>query len=133
MIDANKNGSRPDSKLRRAMDSISMTNIHHLIFGDNCLNTCQQGTEQINHIYGCPIVANQTVRAGVLPFKYNIDTDHRGLYVDVKVDNIFKSVTAELHRPKERKMSSANLKQSDTSKESDCLTLKWGGGDDSSW
>ena len=113
MIDANEECLSPNSTLRRTMDSLAMTNLHHLIHGESCPNTHTRGTQQIDHIYGCPRIAANTTNAGVLPFKMGIDTDHQGLYVDVEVQNIFRSLTTEIQTPKPRKLSSMNKKHSE--------------------
>ena len=117
MLDANEEARSPNSQLRRTMDNISMTNLHHMLHGEGCPNTYQGGREQIDHIYGCPTVAAHTTRAGVLPFHYGIDTDHRGLYVDIDVYNIFKSNTAEIRNPPPRKLSSKNTIHADKVRE----------------
>ena len=113
MIDANEECLSPNSTLRRTMDSLGMTNLHHLIHGESCPNTHTRGAQQIDHIYGCPRIAANTTNAGILPFKMGIDTDHRGLYVDVEVHHIFRSSTTELQHQIPRKLSSLNKKHSD--------------------
>ena len=52
-----------------------MTNLHHLLHGEGCPKTYTRGTQQIDHIYGCPKVATNTINAGILPFKLGIDTE----------------------------------------------------------
>ena len=113
MIDANEECLSPNLKLRRTMDSLAMTNLHHLIHGESCPNTYTRGAHQIDHIYGCPRIAANTTNAGGLPFKTGIDTNHRGLYINVEVQNIFRSLTTELQAPKPRKLSSLNKKHSE--------------------
>ena len=113
MIDANEECIYPNSKLRRTMDHLQMTNLHHLLHGEGCPKTYIQGSHQIDHIYGCPRVAQNTTNAGILPFKHGIDTDHRGLYVDVKVHNIFRSSTTDLKNIPQRKLSSKNKKHTE--------------------
>ena len=113
MIDANEESLSPNSKLRRTMDSLAMSNLHHIIHGEGCPNTYTRGQHQIDHIFGCPRIASNTTNAGVLPFKFGIDSDHRGLYVDVEVQNIFRSTTTDLQYPKPRKLSSLNKKHAD--------------------
>ena len=54
MIDANEECLSPNSNLRRTMDSLAMTNLHHLIHGESCPNTHTRGAQQIDHIYRCP-------------------------------------------------------------------------------
>ena len=89
MLDVTEEAITPWSSIQRTMDKQNLTNLHCVIHGEHNPAKHIPGSNQIDLMFRCLLVACSTVQAGILPFKFGIDSVHQGLYVNIDVPNIF--------------------------------------------
>ena len=71
------------------MSEIGLINVFEEKMGaDNLPRTYKRGSKCIDHIYVTSKVFNLITSCGIAPFNYFIKSDHRAMYIDIKINRI---------------------------------------------
>ena len=65
--------------------------------------TFSRGTEAIDHIWTTKFILDNISYAGMAPFNYGYDSDHRGLFIDIADSVLFVALTKGTEQEKEIK------------------------------
>lgn len=105
-IDANESTS--EKAMLNFIQSTGLTDIMRHKHGNTPLRTYQRGSKAIDHILWSSTKVSMCIATGYLPFGEGIpNSDHRCVYIDHDIDNIFKQVPCPTERP-ERILNSKN-------------------------
>jgi hypothetical protein len=106
-MDLNESSTTKNSKLKTILNS---TTLLPLVDIENAPSTYSRGTKCIDYILGTPLVKQHTTSQGYLPFYEGAwDSDHRGMYVDIDINNILQQATT-LTPVEQRNLKSTKLK-----------------------
>ena len=92
------------SVLREEFQDIGLQHLNS-VYDLSHVRTYKRGRTQLDHIWISDSLIPNTTGFGILPFDYGLESDHRGLYVDI----IFKSEPA-VQKNSKRTLSSKNEK-----------------------
>ena len=88
--DFNEGLASPEG-MSTVMENIGMVNVFEQRQETKMLpRTHSRGSKAIDHIWVTPFVMEHIMYAGVAPFGYHIDSDHRGLYIDLDDGMLFQ-------------------------------------------
>jgi hypothetical protein len=106
MMDANGTVSN-DRQLQEMINSCDLVDLHQ---GDPAPSTYMGSIgRRIDYIFGCHRAAATVMRQGSLAYLEGPQSDHRGLYVDLKLDNILGDLqTSSMTTPCSRTLYSGN-------------------------
>jgi exonuclease III len=115
LIDANEPvGGKPDG-LTSIIGKAGLTDlVRHCHPHDDDINTHARGSKQIDFIFGSPKIRQHCTRAGILPFGYGYQSDHRALFIKIQIGDILSTSVSPMDSitawkpiqatPKERKI-----------------------------
>ena len=92
MLDANESMYDRNSNLLQFVQESQLTDLHllrHSAIHSNPPGTYQRGSKRLDYIFGTRLIANCTARAGISAYHEYFSSDHRGLYVDLDVNQFF--------------------------------------------
>jgi plasmid stabilization system protein ParE len=78
---------------------------------DEDINTHSRGTKQIDYIFGSAGVLRHCDRAGILPFGSGYQSDHRALFIRIRIKGILASTVQAIGSISARKLSQATPKE----------------------
>ena len=105
MMDANECMHEKASKIRNVITKHGLTDIHRLNHGEHDpqeWNTYNRGSKKIDFIFGTTGVVEWTTRCGIEEFNARIQSDHRGLWIDVDLEAILGGKIPDLTPPQQR-------------------------------
>ena len=105
MMDANECIYERASKLRNLMSKYELTDVHryHHETNDSAdWNTYSRGSKKIDYIFGTPGVIEWTKKCGMEEFNARIQSDHRGLWMDVDMKSLLGGKVPDLTPPRQR-------------------------------
>lgn len=107
MMDANESISDKEGSLRQMLNSTTLVDVFSHINGNECnIPTYYRGSRKIDYIFTSSNLVPYITRCGILPFYHYIQTDHRGMFIDIS--NILIDNKVELQRPNKRYIGSKN-------------------------
>ena len=105
MIDANATIDT-DQKLESFVQSCDLHDLHQQ---DPSPSTyIGAPSRRIDYIFGCGSVRQYVARSGTLAYSEGPQSDHRGLYVDLRIDDIFSHNTSKMLSPSSRSLHTGN-------------------------
>ena len=75
------------------------------------IETQSRGTKRLDYAFGTPLIAESIVRIGLTPYNFILASDHRGLFIDFRVDSFLGGDPNPLMSPALRGIRSTNPKQ----------------------
>jgi hypothetical protein len=112
LIDANEPvGEKPDG-LTSIIGKAGLTDlIRHCHPHDDDINTHARGSKQIDFIFGSPKIRQHCTRAGILPFGYGYQSDHRALFIKIQIGDILSTSVSPIDSITARKLIQATPKE----------------------
>jgi len=106
-MDANESYTERNSPLHHWMMDLSLVDLHMAMYElDTSISTYNRGNKRIDYIFGTSNIVPYTTHGGILPYHFLINTDHRGLYIDVDIQKFYEedhqSLTPLLQDPSEQ-------------------------------
>ena len=105
MMDANESIHEKASKLRNIMAKHQLTDVHRMLNetgNEEDWRTYNRGTKKIDYIFGTPGVLDWTTKCGMEEFNARIQSDHRGLWIDVDLQSLLGGKIPDLIPPQQR-------------------------------
>ena len=105
MMDANECIYEKASKLRNIMSKHGLTDVHrdqHPELDPEDWKTYNRGSKKIDYIFGSPGVLEWTHRSGIEEFNARIQSDHRGLWLDLDLESLLGGKIPDLIPPQQR-------------------------------
>ena len=105
MMGANECMYEKASKIRNVVTKHGLTDIHRLNHGEhesNDWNTYARGSKKIDYIFGSTGVVDWTTRCGIEEFNARIQSDHRGLWIDVDIESLLGGKIPDLTPTQQR-------------------------------
>ena len=105
MMDANECIHERASKLRNVMAKYQLCDIHrvqHDTLDQEDWMTYNRGSKKIDYIFGTPGVLDWTTRSGMEEFNARIQSDHRGLWIDLDIKSLLGGKIPDLIPPQQR-------------------------------
>eukprot|EP00978_Attheya_sp_CCMP212_P000099 scaffold186_cov32-Attheya_sp.AAC.2 len=81
------------------------------LHGMDSPRTYNRGSKTIDYILGTEDIIRAVRRGGMLKFKDGIDSDHRGLWIDICILQAFRGDIHEIHRTQARKVNTKQRKR----------------------
>jgi len=102
--------------IHKELNKLGLTNVLVGKIGSELPRTYNGGSKCIDHVYATPAVYDTIHRCGIAPFNYFQKSDHRGIYIDLKIEKILETETniipaANLRRLKTTSVGSLKLYQ----------------------
>ena len=107
------NGGMDDNDVADIMDQTELYEIFGAKHGDVKINTHIHGSKQIDFFLGTQALTESVEKAGILPFYDSIDSDHRGMYIDINKHQLFRG---EIHNIEARSPRKLKTKFRNTAK-----------------
>jgi hypothetical protein len=108
MMDMNENlGERPEGigSLIRQHALIDMITLKHL--GKSPPNTYTRGSNWIYYIFGTGKVVENCSEAGIIPFGYGYPSDHRAVFIRIKMETLLNSTISPMESRSAQKLQHA--------------------------
>ena len=87
--DFNEHLGNKDSGIAHIADEFGLVDAYHATRGaENELESYHRGFQRIDYVLATPAVINSIENCGILPFGAVIESDHRGIYVDFRTDEL---------------------------------------------
>ena len=105
MMDANECIYERASKLRNVMSKHELTDVHRTLHDTNDpeeWRTYNRGSKKIDYIFATPGVVEWTKKSGMEEFNSRIQSDHRGLWMDVDMHSLLGGKIPDLIPPQQR-------------------------------
>ena len=105
MMDANECIYERASKLRNVMSKHGLTDIHrdqHPEIDPEDWKTYSRGSKKIDYIFGSAGVLEWTNKSGIEEFNARIQSDHRGLWIDLDLESLLGGKVPDLIPPQKR-------------------------------
>ena len=107
LADANESLDGPE-KTNEKLREMGMINLMEVYLGKDALpRTCNRGSNTIDHIWVTSNILSEVSSAGYAPFDFIDHSDHRGLYVDLKLKNILDENMFHLEPPRLKRLKSS--------------------------
>jgi hypothetical protein len=115
MLDANESTMENNSQIAKFAAELNLIDLHlhhhrHMIEENPPPHTHETGSKRIDYIFGTSGVANNILSAGYTAFHSVFDTDHRGAFVDVHMNNILDGGTCDLYQDEPRNVNGKDPK-----------------------
>jgi len=110
MLDANEHVNDRNSGLSQLL-KIGMVDLHatrHDVTNEPA--TYKFGKRRIDYILGTPAIATHVIAAGIDPLYNGVFTDHRGIFVDIELNDLLKGTIQVWPSPSVRDLESKNPK-----------------------
>lgn len=101
------NGGMDDNNVAETMDHTQLYKILGAIHSDVKINTHTHGSRQIDFFLETKAIVEAMEKAGILPFYKTINSDHRGMFIDINKHQFFQE---EIHNIKARTLRKLNTK-----------------------
>ena len=111
--DFNETLGDEDNGLTRLMNQCGLVDVHYETHGidTHTFNTHKRGSRCIDYALMDPALMDSIEACGYMPFKYRIQSDHRGVYLDVITNQFFGSTTIPLPPAQLRLLNSRRINQ----------------------
>ena len=112
MLDANESMYDHNSQLLRFVQDCHLTDLHllrHSALHAHPPGTYQRGSKRLDYIFGTRLIAHCTARAGISAYHELFSSDHRGLYVDLHIQQFFGGQPTPLATPATRLLHSHRI------------------------
>ena len=112
MLDANESMYDPNSQLLRFVQDCKLTDLHllrHSAIHAHPPGTYQRGNKRLDYIFGTHLISHCTARAGISAYHELFSSDHRGLYVDLHMQQFFGGKPTPLATPATRLLHSHRI------------------------
>ena len=120
MIDANESLHQRNSKIEKLRNDTNLVDLHtfkHGIDGQPETYIRNRNSKRIDYMLGSPNVAKALRRAGIEPYGEGYTSDHRGLFIDLNINELLSGHIAELDTPNGRGINSCTPKSVQVYKE----------------
>ena len=113
MIDANEGISESNSGIRKLLIKTQMCHPIFLQHGSkNEPNTYARGSRRIDFVFCTSNISQYIIQSGILPFDSIATTDHRALYIDIKLKEDLRDSHQIIKTPKQEGYNHVLLKVS---------------------
>jgi hypothetical protein len=108
LIDANEHIGEKPGGLTSIMGKLEMADlVRHRHPSDTEPNTHIRGSQRIDYIFGTPKIREHCTKAGILPFGTGYHSDHRSVFVAIKIDKILRATVQAIDSITARKLHQA--------------------------
>jgi hypothetical protein len=112
MIDANEPIGEKPGRLTSVISKAGLTDlIRYRHPHEEDVNTHIRGSKQIDFIFGSQGIRQHCDRAGILPFGYGYQSDHRAIFIKIKIENILATTVHPIDSITARKLTQATPKE----------------------
>ncbi len=110
-LDAHESYHRNNAGIRRLATTCGLLDVHSTLFPEEEIPSHKKGTSKIDYCFALPKVLSSVLRAGILPFDTHDTTDHRPMFVDIDITQLFASPTSDPTSQSARKFTTKNKKR----------------------
>ena len=104
MADLNETVNGPE-KTNNLFQELGLINVMQEYLGERAMpRTCERGSQAIDHIWTTSNVYSQITQAGYAPFHFIKHSDHRGLFIDLKLRTILDNDTFHLQHIRKKRL-----------------------------
>lgn len=89
--DFNEELNAPNSRMGELATRCGLADVFAIRLGSSDLPaTYQRGTKRLDYVLATPLLVPSIIAAGYDPFSYRIPSDHRGMYIDLVTEALFR-------------------------------------------